>query len=310
MALDDRKVVQRFGMSRLSSDQIESLIDTLCKAFWHKRPFSDFLRRCGVSANDLSELGKPSTSTKREFLRWLFQRYESSPAGNELMRGIALSLAAKTVFPDLDPSAIGLAKLAIQGLRELFPAVKVNNQTHHGTHRAAANECAKPIDLTTFKRSFLELLPSMGTADAGRRFEDWFVQLATAFSLRAKGKYRTADRELDGSLQHDAFTYVLELKFTGDKTDASDVSNFRDKVMGHAAGTLGLLVSVSGYTQNALSVANRAASPVILLDGAHLFQVIEGQLTLNELIDRVRRHAIETGVCYWPTSEMAATHRT
>lgn len=288
----------------LTGDQIEALIDALCKAFWNKRPFRDFLRRCGVSQTDLKELDRQPT--KRVFLRWLFERYESGPGGHQIMRDIALGLAAKSVFPDLEPDQIRIAKIAIRSLGECIPAVSLRVQQSVSSSGPTPESMSKVqrIDVDGFRRRFEEALPLLGTADGGRTFERWFVDFAVAHGLLARGKYNTAEREFDGSLIVDAHTFLLELKFTKDKSDAPDVSNFRDKVQGHAAGTLGLFASVSGFTVNAVRTASRAGSPVILLDGAHLYRVFHGH-RLDDLIRRLRRHSSETGDAYLPVSLLA-----
>lgn len=287
-------------MKPLSSDQIEALSDTLCKAFWNKRPFSDFLRRSGVSPTDLGQLYVHPT--KREFLRWLFGRYEQSASGQQLMRDIAVSLTAKSFFPDLEPEQIRVAKIAIEALKGLFPAASLRSQQPPTPPEAAAPRQPARIDVEPLRTRFDEIYLQLGTAPGGRAFETWFVEFANAFGLSARGRYNTSEREFDGSLSLDGSTYLLELKFTGDKTDASDVSNFRDKVSGHASGTLGLAVSVTGYTSNAIATAARAGSPLVLMDGAHLYRVLQGGQRLDDLIRLLRRHAIETGQTYNPVA--------
>jgi len=155
------------------------------------------------------------------------------------------------------------------------------------------------VDFESFRRRFEDMLPLLVTADGGRTIERWFVDLALAHSLTARGKYNTSEREFDGSLVVDQSTFLLELKFTNDKSDAPDVSNFRDKVQGHAAGTLGQLASMSGFTSNAVATASRAGSPPVLCDGAHLYRVLQGK-RLDDLVRRLRRHSSETGEAYLP----------
>lgn len=288
----------------LTVDQIETLIDALCKAFWHKRPFRDFLRRCGVSQVDLKEIDRQQT--KRTFLRWLFERYENGPQGHQIMRDIALGLAAKSVFPDLEPDQIRVAKIAIQNLAECFSEVSLRQQQPARARSSAAVDEMKTteqLDLAQYRRRFDDLLPELGTSVGGRKFETWLIEVAKAHGLSARGKYTAAGREFDGSVVVDQTTYLLELKFTANKSDAPDVSNFRDKLNGHAAGTLGLFVGVSGFTATAVDVASRAGSPVLLCDGAHLYRVLQG-LRLDDLVRTMRRHALETGRAYLAVQEL------
>lgn len=181
-------------MTRLTGDQIEALMDTLCKAFWNKRPFADFLRRSGVSPDDIRQLGNPPTVTKREFLCWLFQRYEMSPRGNEIMRDIAVSLTAKTVFSDLEPETIKVAKVAIDSLRSLFPSMSVKKQSMESVGDATARTDVKVSpNVDQFRAEFLTLQTQLGTSHGGTAFEEWALGIKGGFS---QSGYETPSRYL------------------------------------------------------------------------------------------------------------------
>ena len=67
------------------------------------------------------------------------------------------------------------------------------------------------------------------------------------------------------------------------------------KVNSKARNTLGLYVSISGFTAGAIAKHSHGQTPLILMDGADLVPILEGHIELTEVLERKRRHAAETG---------------
>ena len=70
------------------------------------------------------------------------------------------------------------------------------------------------------------------------------------------------------------------------------------KVTDNADNTMGVMVSISGYSWIAISEASGRRSPLLPLDHRHLYFVLGGTMPFDELIDRVRHHASQTGESY------------
>ena len=67
-----------------------------------------------------------------------------------------------------------------------------------------------------------------------------------------------------------------------------------------AALTMGLFVSMAGYSSVAINEASGKKTTMLILDASHIFLVITGGMSLAEVIRRVRRHASQTGESYLP----------
>jgi hypothetical protein len=89
-----------------------------------------------------------------------------------------------------------------------------------------------------------------------------------------------------------------ELKFTTDQAGAPDVDVFYRKVQEKADNTMGIMVSISGYSSVAIDAASGARTPLLLLDHSHLYLLLTGGMSFTELVDRVRRHASQTSRAY------------
>ncbi|MEO8330620.1 MAG: hypothetical protein ABI586_11480, partial [Candidatus Nanopelagicales bacterium] len=107
---------------------------------------------------------------------------------------------------------------------------------------------------------------------------------------------------IDGSLTLDGTTYLIELKFTGGQADATDVDSLRSKVDDKADNTMGIMVSISGYSAVAVTQASGRKTALLLLDAMHLYLFLAGSLSFQDVVLRVRRHASQTGEAYLPSS--------
>jgi hypothetical protein len=68
--------------------------------------------------------------------------------------------------------------------------------------------------------------------------------------------------------------------------------------------TLGLFISIDGFSQGAKELSGQIATGIILMDGADLNSVLDGRIDLHQLLFRKRRHAAETGEIYYPINKI------
>lgn len=62
--------------------------------------------------------------------------------------------------------------------------------------------------------------------------------------------------------------------------------------------TLGLFLSINGFSEDAVKAHSSGRRLVILMDGSDLMAVLEGRIDLLQLLLRKRRKAAETGNIY------------
>lgn len=70
-----------------------------------------------------------------------------------------------------------------------------------------------------------------------------------------------------------------------------------------ADNTMGIMVSIAGYSSTAIADASGSKTPLIILDASHLYLFLAGAMGFGEIISRVRRHASQTGEAYLSTSK-------
>lgn len=130
-------------------------------------------------------------------------------------------------------------------------------------------------------------------------------RLFGVFNLTPEKPFRVIGEQIDGSFLLDSQVYLLEAKWTRDRADQRELYAFRVKVEGKSSYTRGLFVSVSGFTEPALAAVTQGKTPnFVMMDGAHLYRVLEGHIGLDVLLQRLVRHLGERGEPYLPVQAM------
>ena len=291
---------------------LELVADAALKSYWRKRALRLFLRRCGVSESFLATWHEDES--KRDLLYRLFPKLEES--GNDglrLVHRMADALIQQTSFPDLvgwedSVQKIASATAAVTALRSYREAQRA--ETTGEKEKAEARERAAKIsaeiksrkdDLSKLETELGQIAKGLGTKEAGYAFQDWFYRLADFFEMETRKPYISDGRQIDGSMTIEGTTYLVELKFTATQSDATDIDSLHKKVSGKADNTMGVMFSISGYSSVATKEASGPKCLLLLFDHAHIYMLLNGVCTMQELVARVRRHASQTGEAYLET---------
>lgn len=298
---------------QLSSHFIDLVQDALLKSFWRKNALLTFLRRHKIAESFLATWQE--TETKRVFVGRLFPKLESDNKGAQVITKMAASLSEQVKFPDLEgwedaQTKIQSAKVAILALRHYLNRkeqktddAKTREETRKASHQRMQETLKKRQTLETLSERLQELSMQIGTAAAGYAFQDWFFDLVDFFEMTHRRPYVSSGRQIDGSVTVEGTTYLAELKFTKEQSGAPDVDTFLAKVNDKADNTMGIMLSMSGYSSTAIDQASGRKTPIILIDHGHVYLVLSGGWTLPEVVSRVRRHASQTARAFLPASE-------
>ena len=306
--------VHCFVARLLDGSLVNLLFDALVKAMWFKRTLRIFLRQHGVSEAALATWAEGES--KREFLDRLLSKLARDPRSTTLLLALARDLANQTAFPDLQaledgPNRIATAREATQRLRVALQRMEQQVRTEQDARAARdrRDELVRQSRRTTEQLRDLDsrlqdLARQLGTQEAGYEFERWFYDFVDHFEVMHRRPYKSADLQYDGSITMNGTTYLVELKFTREPADPSAVSHLEAKVRRKADNTMAVLVSMAGFTPAAIEHASSPRSVVILLDASHVYRCLAGSLRLDALVERVYRHAAQTGRAFLPISEI------
>jgi hypothetical protein len=293
---------------RLAPTVVTLIFEATLKSFWRRAALSRFLRQAGIADTFVAAWG--AHESKRLFLDRLFAKLSAHPQGQDLLLTMATDLAEQTEFPDLqgwEDSAQKLrdARLAIQALKNAV--VRVEDQVRSVRDREASQRRIRELQaeskrsratLDSIGQRLTVLAPQMGSQAAGYAFQTWFYDLMDFYEIVNRRPYSVAGRQIDGSITVSGTTYLVELKFTREQVAAPDIDSILAKINDKADNTMGIMVSMSGYSGPAVSQASGRRTPLLLMDHRHVYVCLTGGASFDEIVDRVRRHASQTGEAF------------
>jgi len=132
----------------------------------------------------------------------------------------------------------------------------------------------------------------------GREFEKVLQKVLESEGLQPRIRIRSSGEEIDGSFVLGFGTFLLEAKWHASPLPASQIYAFKGKVDGKLIGTIGIFISISGYSDEAVDALSWGkALNVILFDGDDF------EAALDEGFQKVLlaklRHAAEEGLVYF-----------
>jgi len=294
--------------TRFTPHLVDLTYDAALRSFWRKNALSNFLVQSDI-ANLPAWL--PSES-KRDYLTRVFEHLRASDRGKAKILHLAQFLAEQNAFPDLQgwedtAEKLDAANRSVAALRsylneqeESLTAEQQRQESRQRLRVAQAKARESQQSLQSLSDRLSELTGDLGTAAAGREFEAWFYSLMQYSEIVARPPYVVDGRQIDGSITIGDTTYLVECKFTAEQSGAPDIDVFRAKVESKADNTMGIFVSISGYSSVAIHEASGRKTPLLLLDHGHLYRVLGGVSSFRDVVERLRRHSSQTGQAYLP----------
>lgn len=154
------------------------------------------------------------------------------------------------------------------------------------------------------KQSFQEIAMSGKPQERGFQLEKFLNELFLFFDLDPKTSFKITGEQIDGAFTFENSDYLLEAKWQKKLVDSSELYVFASKLSGKLKNTLGLFISIDGFSKDCNNVKAPDIRSMILMDGADLNAVLEGMIDLKDLLYRKRRHASETGNIYLSISKI------
>lgn len=161
----------------------------------------------------------------------------------------------------------------------------------------SVNLLSGPVDGTIIAKIKADLLKVTALAPHARgyAFEGFLKNLFDVFGLAAQEPFRLRGEQIDGSFQLASEIYLLEAKWHGQPIGVAELHTFHGKIEQKAAWTRGLCVSNSGFTEDGLAAFGRGKR-IICMDGLDLYEMLDREIPLNQVLERKVRRAAETGM--------------
>lgn len=149
--------------------------------------------------------------------------------------------------------------------------------------------------LDELKGEYFALVTDSDHQGRGFKLEKIFRQLFDIFDLDPKASFRIVGEQIDGAFTFDGTDYLFEAKWQAPPVIASDLDSLAGKLSRKLDNTLGLFLSINGFSDDGVAAHTSGKRVMLLMDGSDLMAVLEGRIELPELLLRKRRYASQTG---------------
>ncbi|MEX2236054.1 MAG: restriction endonuclease [Dehalococcoidia bacterium] len=293
---------------RVSAAALTALKHALAVVFWYKRDLRIFLHDAlpghAVLATTNWEGAKRDTASfVVDFLASAPQKYQ-----DDILWLIA-QVAEITSFPHLarlEDSAVRekAAREAVEALRPFAARHQdlVREADEIERRRLSAEAQRTRIaeftsQLTQLKTLYSDLFKTR-PVPRGYALEKLLHDLFDLFDLDPKKSFRVTGEQIDGMFGFEGTDYLIEARWRNEPTDREALDALKGKVERRLDNTLGLFVSINGFSPDSVTAFSSGRRLVMLMDGEDLIAVLEGRIKLDDLLLRKRRHAAQTGDIY------------
>jgi hypothetical protein len=155
----------------------------------------------------------------------------------------------------------------------------------------------------------MALVSSSDAQGRGFELERVMYELFELFDLDPKASFKNLGEQLDGAFSLDGTEYLFEAKWQKELVNKADLAAFSDKVRTKLENTLGVFLSINGFSPDGVSAHQAGGAAIILMDGGDLMAVLEERIDFTSLLLRKKRYAAQTGHIYLNYYQMVATGR-
>ena len=159
--------------------------------------------------------------------------------------------------------------------------------------------------IAKLKNEFYAWSISSDRQGSGYALERILYNLFELSDLDPKGSFKIVGEQIDGAFSFNYEEYLLEVKWRSKPTPLSELDSFSSKIGRKFENTIGLFISISGFSEEAvMQFKNSSDKRVLLMDSEDLIAVLDERTTISNLLTRKRREAARTGNIYLKYRDM------
>jgi hypothetical protein len=300
---------------RVAPAAINALKEALTNIYWYKSDLRSFIMNTISNPNILARLDW--SDYKRNIVTVLinFLAKNQDTYQNDLLRLMSEVIKVED-YSHLSRLEDGDEK--VRKARESVKALKSLVEDHFGMveeqkiseerrklayEKMLRNQGVRE-KLAEIEKDYYSLVSNGNPQQRGFTLERIIKELFTLFDLDPKASFRLAGEQIDGAFTFDNIDYLFEAKWQREPVGLQDLDAFNGKLSRKLENTLGLFLSINGFSEDAVKAHSTGRRLMILMDGSDLMAVIEGRIDLIQLLLRKRRHASQTGNIYLKIHEI------
>lgn len=302
-------------MKKLSAPAIIALKDALTAIYWYKSDLKSFLNDTIANKQVLSYLNwddykrnissylvdlliKNEENTQDDLLKLVYTICDMNDFSH--LRRIEDGIEKEKIAKETVLSLRNLSK----GHLELIKEKQIIENRRKKVFEEQLEKTAVIRRLDDLKNEFYLLVSSSDHQKRGYQLEKLLKNLFNLFDLDPKASFKTVGEQIDGMFTFDNNDFLIEAKWHKDPIDISSLDAFSGKLSRRLENTLGLFISINGFSPDAIQAHSTGRRLMILMDGNDLVGVLEGRIDLIQLLTRKRRYAAMTGNIYLGIKEI------
>ena len=195
-------------------------------------------------------------------------------------------------------NAVKALRTQLKGHQDIATEEQKAEERRVDAHKKLMQVNAIKDDLDRLSGVYFKLVSSDNPQQRGFSLEKVLTGLFDIFDLDPKASFRITGEQIDGAFSFEGTDYLLEAKWQKDPVVAKELDSLAGKLSRKLENTLGLFLSINGFSEDAVKAHSSGRRLLVLMDGSDLMAVLEGRIDLVQLLLRKRRKAAETGNIY------------
>lgn len=303
---------------QLSPAGVLALKEALCSVYWYKSELRGFLQHCLSTPVILARFNWENY--KRQIASDIVDFLCANPEAHlgDLTK-ICYELCRLTDFSHLQRLEDGAQKVEkarsavtqLKSLVEPHQDVKKEQDEIKRRQEAAAKKlrenAAVRQKLQAINARYLALIGSENAQTRGFQLERVMYEVFELFDLDPKASFKNLGEQIDGAFSLEGTEYLFEAKWQKEPVNKADLAIFTDKVRTKLENTLGIFLSINGFSPDGVAAHQAGGASILLVDGGDLMAILEERIDFVSLLLRKKRHAAQTGQIYLSYHQMFAT---
>lgn len=302
---------------RISAAAVNALKEALCSVYWYKNELRSFLTHCINDRKLISELNWHNY--KRQIVSDLVDALcDNQDKYISTLTKLCYEVINITNFSHLENMDGGdghqkaeRARIAVKQLRELVePHQEIQKEQEileqrrkEYSERLKSNKAVRE-KLALLNSSFLNIATGTNPQAKGYALEKLMYDIFDLFDLDPKASFRITGEQIDGAFRLEGTEYLFEAKWHSSLISANDLDSFSMKISRKLENTLGVFLSMNGFSEDGIKAHSIGRPNIILMDGSDIMAVLEERIDLVSLLLRKKRHAALTGEIYLPAYKL------
>lgn len=282
---------------QLSPAGVMALKEALCSVYWYKSELRGFLQLCLSNPGILNNFNWENY--KRQIASDVVDFLYANPASHlgDLTK-VCYELCKITDFSHLKPLDDGPQKVekarnAVNQLKQLVEPHKdikkeqdeIKRRQELAAKKLRENAAVRQ-KLEAIKARYMALVSSDNAQSRGFELERVMYELFELFDLDPKASFKNLGEQIDGAFSLDGTEYLFEAKWQKEPVNKADLAVFSDKVRTKLENTLGIFLSINGFSGDGVSAHQAGGASILLVDGGDLMAVLEERIDFVSLLLR------------------------